>query len=177
MKYIYKLILATALSFAASNLLAATIAIGSTLTLTGTYQATGGTDLADATTIELSTVNAAGAATGDFASTIGFPPPTGTGGIASIAPFGPVINFLTIGGWQLDLDTLNITDQTAGLLTLDGTGTVSGNGLEATAARWSFSGESPINYSMTIATVPVPAAVWLFGSGLIGLVGVARRKT
>jgi hypothetical protein len=26
------------------------------------------------------------------------------------------------------------------------------------------------------AVVPVPAAVWLFGSGLIGLVGVARRK-
>ncbi|NOR25951.1 MAG: VPLPA-CTERM sorting domain-containing protein, partial [Desulforhopalus sp.] len=23
---------------------------------------------------------------------------------------------------------------------------------------------------------PVPAAVWLFGSGLIGLIGVARRK-
>jgi hypothetical protein len=27
------------------------------------------------------------------------------------------------------------------------------------------------------AVVPVPAAVWLFGSGLLGLVGVARRKT
>jgi len=27
-----------------------------------------------------------------------------------------------------------------------------------------------------IPNVPVPAAVWLFGSGLIGLVGVARRK-
>lgn len=26
------------------------------------------------------------------------------------------------------------------------------------------------------APVPVPAAVWLFGSGLIGLVGLARRK-
>ena len=25
--------------------------------------------------------------------------------------------------------------------------------------------------------VPVPAAVWLFGSGLIGLIGIARRKT
>jgi hypothetical protein len=24
--------------------------------------------------------------------------------------------------------------------------------------------------------VPVPAAIWLFGSGLLGLVGVARRK-
>ena len=27
-----------------------------------------------------------------------------------------------------------------------------------------------------ISAVPVPAAVWLFGSGLLGLVGVARRK-
>ena len=26
------------------------------------------------------------------------------------------------------------------------------------------------------STVPVPAAVWLFGSGLLGLVGIARRK-
>ena len=28
-----------------------------------------------------------------------------------------------------------------------------------------------------VSTVPVPAAVWLFGSGLLGLVGVARRST
>ena len=27
-----------------------------------------------------------------------------------------------------------------------------------------------------LSSVPVPAAVWLFGSGLIGLIGVARRK-
>lgn len=29
----------------------------------------------------------------------------------------------------------------------------------------------------TTAVVPVPAAVWLFGSGLLGLIGIARRKT
>ena len=28
----------------------------------------------------------------------------------------------------------------------------------------------------TISPVPVPAAAWLFGSGLLGLVGLARRK-
>ena len=28
----------------------------------------------------------------------------------------------------------------------------------------------------TTSAVPIPAAVWLFGSGLIGLVGFARRK-
>ena len=27
-----------------------------------------------------------------------------------------------------------------------------------------------------VSAVPVPAAVWLFGSGLIGLLGLAKRK-
>jgi probable HAF family extracellular repeat protein len=31
-------------------------------------------------------------------------------------------------------------------------------------------------YLMTPTSVPVPAAVWLFGSGLLGLIGIARRK-
>ena len=29
---------------------------------------------------------------------------------------------------------------------------------------------------VSLTAVPVPAAVWLFGSGLLGLVGMARRK-
>ena len=32
------------------------------------------------------------------------------------------------------------------------------------------------NANLTASPVPVPAAVWLFGSGLLGLVGVARRR-
>ncbi len=31
-------------------------------------------------------------------------------------------------------------------------------------------------HSGDVSAVPVPAAVWLFGSGLLGLVGMARRK-
>jgi len=33
-----------------------------------------------------------------------------------------------------------------------------------------------VDYQLTSVVVPVPAAVWLFGSGLLGLVGIARRK-
>ena len=32
------------------------------------------------------------------------------------------------------------------------------------------------NANLTPTPIPVPAAVWLFGSGLLGLVGVARRR-
>jgi len=31
-------------------------------------------------------------------------------------------------------------------------------------------------YTIALATVPIPATIWLFGSGLLGLVGMARRK-
>ena len=33
-----------------------------------------------------------------------------------------------------------------------------------------------LTFSGTASIVPIPPAVWLFGSGLIGLIGVARRK-
>ena len=31
-------------------------------------------------------------------------------------------------------------------------------------------------YGIDISKVPVPPAVWLFGSGLLGFIGIARRK-
>ena len=42
-------------------------------------------------------------------------------------------------------------------------------------ARFQSTG-SDQNGSDFVGAVPVPAAVWLFGSGLLGLVGIARRK-
>jgi len=36
--------------------------------------------------------------------------------------------------------------------------------------------ESFDNFSVEVSAVPVPAAAWLFGSGLIGLIGFAKRK-
>ncbi len=31
--------------------------------------------------------------------------------------------------------------------------------------------------NVVLTTIPIPAAIWLFGSGIIGLIGIARRKT
>ena len=38
-----------------------------------------------------------------------------------------------------------------------------------------FPGQEP-SFNGVVSAVPVPAAVWLFGSGLLGLLGVARRR-
>ena len=54
-------------------------------------------------------------------------------------------------------------------------------GTYAQSDDYSASGEkadiSWLVYRSSVSPVPIPAAVWLFGSGLLGLVGVARRKT
>ena len=39
-----------------------------------------------------------------------------------------------------------------------------------------YAGVDPHIQLITTSTVPIPAAVWLFGSGLLGLIGIARRK-
>jgi len=60
-----------------------------------------------------------------------------------------------------------------------------GDTAEIEACWWQNTacGSTPVAYgdsftagNWEVSNVPVPAAVWLFGSGLLGLVGIARRK-
>jgi hypothetical protein len=53
----------------------------------------------------------------------------------------------------------------------------------AVGGQWATDGANPMTFSNTYTgaiinpvVVPVPAALWLFGSGLAGLAGVARRR-
>ena len=51
------------------------------------------------------------------------------------------------------------------------------NNFSPTALSSDISLSGKLNVSISDnAVVPIPASVWLFGSGLIGLIGVARRK-
>lgn len=54
-------------------------------------------------------------------------------------------------------------------------GTLMGN-LTGGRIEGTFTGSSLVAKLGSVAVVPVPAAAWLFGSGLIGLIGIARRK-
>ncbi|MCK5003174.1 MAG: VPLPA-CTERM sorting domain-containing protein [Gammaproteobacteria bacterium] len=59
----------------------------------------------------------------------------------------------------------------------DGSMTVASVSTTILATSPAFPGFHPtFTGSLGVAAVPVPAAVWLMGSGLIGLVGVARRR-
>lgn len=169
---ILKLVMLTVMVFVFNTGIANAAFITGGLGITGNYAA-------DATTLTLNTATGT-SGTGDLGATVTFGTPgTIVNGAISYDPFTPVVNVLQIGGWQLDLSTLIIDPaSTTAKLKLSGTGVLSGNGFDATTATWALSAQNAASYSMSISAtvVPVPAAVWLFGSGLIGLVGIVRRK-
>jgi len=93
----------------------------------------------------------------------------------------------TFGGLSANLTETASSSSAGDLALFTGPGTInlgvfsmgkssgSGPGNLATLFTSNASADVTVTYNYTTA-VPVPAAVWLFGSGLLGLVGVARRK-
>ena len=152
-----------------------------------------GATLSEVTEITLLTVyGTTGGSTGDTNNVVFSSENKTAGTTVLLAGVISVPGFLNIEDWSLELTSLTIEDQYDGLLTLSGmgvlTGSRDGNVYDPTSAIWTFSTTDlgdwdgtnlrDGTYSMSVQTtvVPVPAAVWLFGTGLIGLIGVARRK-
>jgi hypothetical protein len=49
----------------------------------------------------------------------------------------------------------------------------SGEASGGVALSWEWGSDAPL---VGVSAIPIPAAAWLFGSGLLGLIGIARRK-
>ena len=91
----------------------------------------------------------------------------------------------SVGGFTFDLTSATVVTRTAEFLNITGVGTVSGNGFEATMARWAFSVANSgggtgdfFSFSANTAAQGVPdggSAVALLGMGL-GVIEFIRRK-
>ena len=88
----------------------------------------------------------------------------------------------TIGGFSFAMTTLEHESLGTQLL-LYGTGMMTGNGFDPTPGVWNFSGQEvdQQNFTWSASTgsqapIPEPATMLLFGTGLMGLAAVGRRK-
>ena len=93
--------------------------------------------------------------------------------------FGIITNTANLAASDFLINT-GVTYQNPGLRGLEGGDTVTITSLDTIIVDWSAG--SPGDYIRVLtdfspgAVIPIPASVWLFGSGLLGLIGIARRK-
>lgn len=120
------------------------------------------------------------AITSAFATTIGEQPwniddsdvvPDDTG-LYEIWTTGASSNRTTIAGPGFTMNGNPLQD--AGTGNWMGTLVSAGN----TGQAWGFNngGQYSELFNIQVSAIPVPAAIWLFGSGLLGFIGIARRK-
>ena len=91
--------------------------------------------------------------------------------------FVPLDPFWVTDDFSFAISSLTIIFEDADNLSLEGSGMLTSTivGLDPTVATWSFTG-GVLNWSMGTSAVPVPAAVWLFGTAMVGFLGLRRKS-
>ncbi|UCC56649.1 MAG: lamin tail domain-containing protein [Gammaproteobacteria bacterium] len=116
----------------------------------------------------------------DLTATLGLGNATATGdGLRLIDNAAVVIDTVIYGPNNND----NFIDDTAGIASSLAPSPTTGltlgrlpNGVDTDASAIDFSVLASPSLGVSNSVVPLPPTVWLFGSGLLGLIGIARRK-
>ena len=88
---------------------------------------------------------------------------------------GDITAMSLLGGDKMDFYISNLGGAMAALFPgNDGGAILQLSMIGSFTSDWTASGTGQDTFVQTV--IPVPAAVWLFGSGLLGLAGVARRR-
>jgi PEP-CTERM motif len=105
-------------------------------------------------------------------------------GTPSIPQPGPATAHLwQVGGFNFDLSSSIVVSQSANFLNVTGTGTISGNGFDATVGNWSFTSsdsngapETTFGFQTQTTAVPEPSTFALLALGICPLISSRKRR-
>jgi hypothetical protein len=170
-----------ALAMASFSSSASAMQISGEIGFGGTFVATGGTGLGDATGVDIDLAFVL-AAVGDFTPTIGatatftplvFDPPG-----VPVSPLWEIV--LGPDTYSFDLEDVWVDVQNSTELALSGTGTLMITGFDPTPGTWVFTGNTQgqlFTFSAgNAASVPEPGILMLLGVGVLGLALARRRR-